>query len=497
MKYTLALFSAALLGASLSASAKDVTLSSAGSLSAAVGDDLSITTLKVSGPVNAADFQFINAKLYSLQSLDLADATIEAYEGSPVLAARLTASPAGELPDYALSGCRLTKLSLPDDVTAIGRGALNGTALTSVTFPSALRSIGVGAFAGSGLTKVSVPASVSVDSLAFSGCTALKEVTYGPAEVPYGAFKGCAALSKFTSQTPLTAIDGSAFAGCSDLTSFEFSSSLATLGASAFQATGLTEANLGQTTRLKAIGPWAFAECPALTSFIAGPALDAIGEGAFFCDDNLAVITLPESLAAIPDYAFTNASAITEGQIMTPATTTVGKYAYKGMAGLTEVRLANGLTYLGDNAMEGMSSLQTIHGEEIALVPDLGSDVWLDVDQPSVTLLVPEDLQAKFQATDQWMEFHIEGATAISGVVADDPSLAGISARFEGRELVVTAVSPIATLTLALPDGKSYSRNITGNATEARMDTSHLADNVYFINVTLADGAKGQFKLVR
>lgn len=496
MKYTLALLSALMLGASLGASAKDVTLTAAGSLSTAVGDDTSLTSLTVSGPVNAADFQFINSKLYSLQSLDLSGATIVAYEGTPVLAAHLSTSAAGVLPEYALSGCRLTSLSLPEGLTAIGRGALNGTALTSITLPSSLTSIGVGAFAGSELTNVTVASSVTVDSLAFSGCVALKEVAYGPSQVPYGAFKNCTALSKFTAQTPLTAIGASAFSGCSALTEFDFTSSLTSLGASAFQASGLKAVDMADATRLKEIGPWAFAECASLTSFTAGPALTSIGEGAFFCDDNLATITLSEGLTAIPDYAFTNASAMTEGAIMTDATTTVGKYAYKGMTGLTEIDLSGALTYLGDNAMEGMSSLQTINAPEIALVPDLGSDVWLDVDQPSVILKVPEELQSKFQGTDQWKEFNIEGATSVAGVVADDSSV-GITARFEGKELVIEAASPIAAFTLALADGKSYSRSLNGNASVARMDTSHLTDNIYFINVTLADGSKGQFKLVR
>ncbi|MCM1336646.1 MAG: leucine-rich repeat domain-containing protein [Candidatus Amulumruptor caecigallinarius] len=497
MKITLALFSAALLTSSLGLYAKDVTLTAPGTLATAVGDDVSLTTLKVTGPVDAADFHFINSKLYSLQSLDLGSATVEAYSGVPVLASHLSASAAGELPEYALSGCRLTKLTLPEGLTAIGRGALNGTALSTVTLPESLRTIGVGAFAGSELTKLTVPAAVTVDSLAFSGCTSLKEVTYGPADVPYGAFKGCTSLSKFTDQTPLVSIGASAFAGCTSLTEMDFPATLTTIGASAFQSSGLKEADLSGAIRLKSIGAWAFAECPELTGFVAGPALTAIGEGTFFCDDNLASITLPEGLQTVPDYAFTNASALTDGTIMANATTSVGKYAYKGLTGIKEAFLSNGLIYIGDNAMEGMSSLETIHADEITDVPALGSDVWLDVTQKDVTLNVPDDLSSKFASTAQWREFHIEGPTAIGSVVADDAAVAAVTARFDGRVLVVEAASPLQAVTVALTDGKTFTRTVSGNAVTARIDTSHLSDNLYLVNVTLADGSKGQFKLVR
>ena len=67
------------------ASADTVELTKAGTLKDAVTTPASVTSLAISGPMDAADFDFINRSMTNLVSIDLTGASIEAYSGSPVL----------------------------------------------------------------------------------------------------------------------------------------------------------------------------------------------------------------------------------------------------------------------------------------------------------------------------------------------------------------------------------------------------------------------------
>ena len=69
-----------------------------------------------------------------------------------------------EIPDSAFYACAdLTELSLPPSVTAIGRNAFRDcSGLSSVTLPDGLSSIGQCAFSGTSFTSVTIPASLEV-----------------------------------------------------------------------------------------------------------------------------------------------------------------------------------------------------------------------------------------------------------------------------------------------------------------------------------------------
>lgn len=101
--------------------ADTVDLAKAGTLKDAVSTPGSVSSLTVSGPMDAADFDFINRQMPNLVTIDLKGATIEAYAGSPVLTGYST-SQANVLPAYALHGMKLTSVVLPQSVNEIGEG---------------------------------------------------------------------------------------------------------------------------------------------------------------------------------------------------------------------------------------------------------------------------------------------------------------------------------------------------------------------------------------
>lgn len=167
----------------------------------------------------------------------------------------------GEIGNSAFSNCtNLTTVELGNDVTSIGKSAfLKCTQLPSITIGDGVISIGSGAFSGctaltnanigsgaigatafqdctrltdvtlgdgvtligtnaflrcTALTSISIGSNVgTIESFAFSGCTALEEVTIPAAQVKRGAFSNATALEKVTFGNDVTNIAASVFSG--------------------------------------------------------------------------------------------------------------------------------------------------------------------------------------------------------------------------------------------------------------------------------------------
>ena len=98
----------------------------AGGLAQAVGDNTSITVLKVTGTMDARDFFFITDKLNDLTSLDLSQVTIAPFERNTALYGTVTKYDANEIPRTAFFGKKLTTVSLPAGLETIGFAAFAG-----------------------------------------------------------------------------------------------------------------------------------------------------------------------------------------------------------------------------------------------------------------------------------------------------------------------------------------------------------------------------------
>ena len=121
-----------LLAASIGLCASAITATSTpGKLSEVVGENINVTSLAVSGEMNAADFEFIAEKMTSLTTLDLTDATIVAYSGNPILLGR-TDYPANTIPAYALAGTPIQAISFPKNLQIIDEGAFSSSKLATI-----------------------------------------------------------------------------------------------------------------------------------------------------------------------------------------------------------------------------------------------------------------------------------------------------------------------------------------------------------------------------
>ncbi|HBI59086.1 MAG TPA: hypothetical protein DDY12_08455 [Porphyromonadaceae bacterium] len=474
---------------------------SPGLLERAVGDDRdNVTTLIVTGAVNAADLHFVCTSLPSLETLDLSGVTVEAYNGKTLVANRGD-FPASTLPAYILSGLKASTVILPGSITSIGEGAMMGAAVQSLEIPAAVRSIGDNAFCGcDGLTSVTIPATVEdVGRGVFSSCRNLKTVSYGLHDIPASAFAGCTSLVSVETPSGLRSICREAFRQCVSLAGFDYGTSLVTVGDFAFSHSGLEEAVMSSCSGLSHIGKQAFGNCDRLTSVSLPDGVTTLGAGAFLDDTALESVNFPAATRTVEPYTFKGAAAVNDAsRLLSGDVDSIGAFAFAGMDKVGEVVLPSRLADIGDNAFEGWLSLNTIRAEEIEGVPSLGNDVWAGVYAPGVFLYVPDDLKGEFMSAPQWKEFNItqSGTIDMTRELGGMPSTA-VSVAWDGPTLTITSDSkPIETVKLYDIAGRLLHSCDNIASSTFTIDTGGFTTDFYIIHVTTPPAAVS-FKTAR
>ena len=289
---------------------------------------------------------------------------------------------------YGCSG--LTSITIPSNVTKIGGSAFSGCkGLTSITIPDSVTEIGGGAFYGcSGLTSITIPDSVTkIGDYAFYGCSGLTSITIPDTvtEIGRSAFSGCRCLTSITIPSNVTKIGGSAFSGCSGLTSITIPDSVTEIGESAFlNCKGLTSITI--PNGVTSIEEYAFSGCKGLTSITIPDSVTEIRSCAFLgcrglkeievdadnknyssedgvlynkdktkildCPKGKSLITIPDSVTEIGDYAFSGCSGLTSITIP-DSVTEIEAFAFSGCTGLTSITIPDSVTEIGGSAFSG------------------------------------------------------------------------------------------------------------------------------------------------
>ena len=277
-----------------------------------------VTHLKISGTLNAADFIFIRDTLSVIEDLDLSETTI--------------LNPENTLPDRAFNGKKTLKsISFPTDITRIGTSAFyNCSGLVSVTIPSSIKSIGTFAFHRCGIKSIVLPDDISFDGPAFSYCDSLVIAT-----VPFtsGVFNGCFNLKTIIVPEGLTQLADYAFYNLTLAKQIILPSSLTSIGTKSFY------------------------NCIALDSIKIPESVTVIGEGAFYECNNLKSIDLPSGLERIKRSGFAHCRSLTT--VVIPTSTTIEGDAFVGCTGLISATTVYG-NYNGTSAFKGCSNLVEI-----------------------------------------------------------------------------------------------------------------------------------------
>lgn len=225
--------------------------------------------------------------------------------------------------EYAFSGCSgfTGTLTLPNSLTSIGKKAFYGCSrfTGNLTLPKSLKTVEESTFekcSGFNGTLTLPQGKTILEQGVFYRCSGFT----GPLTLPntlvtieHSAFEECSGFTgTLTLPNSLTTIGERAFMKCSRFTGIlTLPNSLETIGKQAFSTcTGLEDLKLSSS--MSVIPQWAFEKCSGLSGEVVIPStIKRIENFAFQECENLnknsktpSVVTLPESLEAMGEYAF-------------------------------------------------------------------------------------------------------------------------------------------------------------------------------------------------
>ena len=419
----------------------------AGQLGQVVVENVNISSLVVTGTMDARDFLFITNDLAELTTLDLSQVTIAPYSQNRVLYGTVTNYAGNAIPRTAFFGKKLTSVVLPQGLETIGYAAFAGCyQLHSITIPETVTMIDDYAFSGTALTSVVLPSSiVDMGKGVFSRCEQMTSADINCNYIGSFAFLGNTRLSDVRVGAGVNGIGEGAFNGCTALKTIAFDPAcrIATLGDEAFINSGLESIDI-TTLGTVALGDWTFAQT-RLTTLRLTDGMSRMGEGVLAHNPLLESVTLPGmahanrsngregmtpsmrqapnryyTISAISDYAFAGDERLNPGHMLKKGVATIGDYAfYNVCAEIDTMRLPETIVLLGDSAMAGMTGMQVLK-TDAAVVPELGEGVWAGVDQPTIPLIAPSDeITDLYRAADQWMNFFYEAGYLLGDVNGD------------------------------------------------------------------------------
>lgn len=329
--------------------------------------------------------------------------------------------------------------------------------------------IGEGAFAGSSLKEIVIPESVkAIGSYAFAGCRNLEKVTVGGgvSSLPDGVFKGCERLTEVS-----------------------LPRGIRTIGQKAFMKTGIKQLDLSEMTSLDSIGDWAFANCAVLEQLYLPASLRRLGQGALMGCGSISVFNLPWKVESVENYLFTGDSLLVASSTLHGNVESIGDYALSGTKQQDMVELPQYLNYIGTRAMERFTGMRNLDGRALSSVPQLGTEVWGDMDQSRVVLSVADELRDDFGSADQWRNFSIAVSGAIQGFVDDRPEVA-----INSGSLYITSVAPIKQVRVFDVQGLAVHDSRPGKLT-TEIDLTSQPRAVYVVEITVDGGYVYKFKL--
>ena len=219
-----------------------------------------ITVLKVTGTLDATDFQYIRENLTALKVLDLSGTDMTVFPDralrfdTPNTTITEVILPEGltTIEEAAFANCSaLKKLNVPSSVTTLGRWILENTQVTSFTIPDGVTEIPASCFYGTDITSIVIPANVtSIGAWAFEGCDKLESVVIegNISEIPEGCFIYISSLTSVTLPEGVTSIGADAFNQCK-IASLTLPTSLEVIGQRAFSNNGITQLTLPETIK--------------------------------------------------------------------------------------------------------------------------------------------------------------------------------------------------------------------------------------------------------
>ena len=306
-------------------------------------------------------------------------------------------NPLRQAHELYLNGERVTRLTIPESVTAIGDDAFAGcSGLMDVTIPNSVTNIGMWAFEGChGLTNIVVePENANYISksgllLTKDGSTLVQGVN-GVVEIPSGvtvvgesAFRDLDGLTKVTLPAGIEVIRPSAFYGCDGLTDVVIPASVTDIGEHAFTVCShlmSISVEAGNEVYSSRNGMLLNKDGKTLIQGVNGeveipPGVVTIGEWAFVYYADLTRVVIPASVRNIGAYAFHYCESLTN-VVMQGGVTNIGDGAFGECGNLMDVFIPNSVQSIGYSAFAYCGRLSNVTLPACMVEGDEGWTMW-------------------------------------------------------------------------------------------------------------------------
>lgn len=314
-------------------------------------DPTKIKNLKLTGSINASDYQYMRDKMTGLQRLNLKEVESlidgvyqippRAFSEKTTLSKCFLPEKLERIEDYAFSNTALTgSVILPEGLKYVS--GFNNTKITNVHFPSTLEEIGSNAFyyCTSLMTELSLPQSLKV----IGGCAFYESAISGNLVLPdelesigSAAFTNCSSLKGSLSiPSRVTVISESAFLSCGFTGTLSLPKGLTKIQDYAFASTQLKgELNIPSTVTY--IGNSAFRGTLFNGTLVLPSELISLGTGVFSeCWRLSGVVEIPSNIVAIPSNLFYGCTGI-EGVVLHKDVEVIGSAAFDNCYGLYSI----------------------------------------------------------------------------------------------------------------------------------------------------------------
>ena len=236
---------------------------------------------------------------------------------------------------YAFRDCKnITYVQLPDTVTYIGDGTFYGcTNLVNIKLSNNLTTIGMGAIGCESLRQIELPDSLTtINSMAFIGCASLTSITLGKNVESIGsnAFIMCVKLVEVINHSSLNIVAGSS-----------------SFGSVAWYAMSVHNGK----SKITSYGDYTFYVDNRINYLVC-------------YNGNESNLVLPESYNG-ENYVIHNKAFYSCGQLTSVtipnSVTAIGDYAFSGSQNLQNVIIGNGVSTIGNYAFEKCSELKDVY----------------------------------------------------------------------------------------------------------------------------------------
>ena len=465
-----------------------------------ISDRPAITSLTLTGSIDARDFKSMRDSFPALENVDISGVSIDSYKG--VFG---TGTGTGEeyyskdhIPHRAfLDKVTLKRFLAPTDIKAIGNNAFRNCVNLKGSFnvPNNVTSIGSYVFSGCAkLTEVILHDQIlEIGFYAFENCTGISAINLaeGLNSIGDSAFRGCVKLTAVTVPSTVTKLGSSAFRGCIRLKSILIEAALTKIENNMFRGDTALIGTIGLPETITSIEKSAFEKCDGLDTLIIPQSVVEIGDKAFANCSGLKYINLPSSLSYIASDLFLNDSMLVSVEIPF-LIDSIGAGAFRNCVALQKIVIPD-VNSIGENAFRSCLGLDTIFaiGREPVDLTN-ASNVFHFVDTATCLLVVPFKSIEAYKTASKWeaflrseeaISFNVDTVIAsANGATVDDVAVSS------GFEWTVVADSSWTTVSPSSAAGdKTISFTVSENRGDAARATriSFLVYNLFEETITL------------